>query len=132
MEVASQSSKDMDCGIVELVWDKHSTIWEYDHELYEKYAYFKSSCWPVKFECFHVCCSPRFIRRVVFPICFAFQSKETRLRTVWHDAPEEDILLALSEYGIHQDMLPTAFGGTIQLNPPEWIAQRRAEEMEEL
>lgn len=127
IEVASQEKND----IVTVVWDKESTVWEYDHKLYQKFAYFESSCWPCKFECFHVCCTPKLIARVVFPIFSALQSEQSRTRTIWHDVPESDILSALSAYGITKDMLPTEFGGTIQLNPSEWIAQRRALEMEE-
>ncbi len=130
--MASRANKDIDSGVVELVWDKHSTVWEYDHSLYKQLLEFEASCWPCRFDCYHVCCTPKFIVRVVFPIVSALQSKRCRTRSVWHDVPELEILSALSEYGITGDMLPTEFGGSIQLNPSEWIAHRRAMEMEEI
>jgi hypothetical protein len=49
-----------------------------------------------------------------------------------HDVSENEIVHALSEYGISREMLPTEMGGTVELNPTEWIAQRRAAEMEEI
>jgi hypothetical protein len=59
-------------------------------------------------------------------------SKELRARTLTHDVPESDILPVLSAYGIMPDMLPVAMGGTVVLDQAEWIATRRATEMEEL
>jgi len=131
-EVASQTNHDIDSGVVQIVWGKNSTVWDYDHQLYTKYAKYESSCWPCKFDCFHDCLAPDFICQVVVPIYSAFQSRQSRIRTISHDVPESKILWALSVYGITADMLPTEFGGTIQFDQSEWIAQRRAEEMEEL
>ena len=130
--MASRHNKDIDCGVVKLVWDKNSTVWEYDHWLYKHVLEFEASCWPCRFDCYHVCCTPKFIARVVVPILSALQSKRRRARSVWHDVPEHEILSALAEYGVTDDMLPTEFGGSIQLNPSEWLAQQRAIEMEEL
>jgi len=132
VEVASQTNKDMDSRIVQIVWGKNSTVWEYDHQSCTKYAQYESSCWPCKFDCLHGCLAPDFICRVVVPIYSAFQSRQSRIRTIWHDAPESKIILALSAYGITADMLPTEYGGVIPFNQSEWIAQRRAVEMEEL
>ena len=51
-----------------------------------------------------------------------------------HDVPENEILGALSEYGISKEILPTMMGGGVDLDVwlPTWIAQRRALEMEEI
>ena len=132
IEVASRANKDIDSGVVELVNDKGCTIWEYDHWVYTRFTEFLLTCWPCRFDCFHVFNASEFISRVVVPIICALQSKQSRARTNWHDVPEDDIISALIEYGITGDMLPTEFGGTIQLNPSEWIAHRRSVEMEEL
>ena len=68
----------------------------------------------------------------MIPIVSATQSKQIRVRSIWHAVPDNEILSVLSEYGITGDMVPTELGGTIQLNPSEWIAQQRAMEMEEI
>jgi len=132
VEVASQTNNDLDSGVVQMAWDRNSTVWDYDHQLCTKYAYYESSCWPCKFDCFHGCLLSDFVYRVVIPIYSAFQNKESRVRTIWHNEPESELLSVLSEYGITADMLPTECGGTVKFSQTEWIAQRRAEEMEEL
>jgi hypothetical protein len=60
--------------------------------------------------------------------------KAARCRTLYHDVPASEILGVLADYGILKDMLPTSMGGTIDLDAwqKEWIARRRAIEMEEI
>lgn len=72
------------------------------------------------------------IRRFVLPIIRALAGPWMRAREIVHNVPESEITNALSEYGIEKEMLPTEMGGTVELNVSEWIAQRRALEMEEL
>jgi len=55
-----------------------------------------------------------------------------RSRIAVHDVPENENAEALSDYGIEKHMLPTEMGGSFEFNPSEWIANRRAAEMEEL
>ena len=93
--------------------------------------YFRS-VFPISDYPAHVCSSPNIIRTVIKPIVCALLGKEGRARTIEHDAPEGEILDELSQYGIEKYMLPTQMGGTVQLNLEEWIADRRATEMEEL
>lgn len=59
-------------------------------------------------------------------------SRDWRARTLIHDVPVEDIIGVLSQYGISKDILPTETGGLLQSHQREWIAHRRAIEMEEL
>lgn len=54
-----------------------------------------------------------------------------RSRVQLHDVPETDIAQILCGFGILKDMLPTHMGGTVVLNQREWIASRRAAEMEQ-
>lgn len=65
-------------------------------------------------------------------IIHAFTDKWTRTRTLMHDVPASEIISELSKYGIVESMLPTSMGGTFQLDQAEWIAGRRAAEMEEI
>jgi hypothetical protein len=58
--------------------------------------------------------------------------KEARSRNNIHDLPPEQVANALSSFGISKEMLPTQMGGSIELNLSEWIAKRRAVEMEEI
>jgi hypothetical protein len=129
IEVASQSN----ANIVNLVWDKDSTLFDFDRHLYEKFSFFKYQCWPVKFECRHLCCTRNIAARVLLPVVLAFQSKQWRARFVVHNVPQEEIVSALAEYGITKEMLPSdTFRGTLQFNQSEWIAQRRAAELKEI
>jgi hypothetical protein len=65
-------------------------------------------------------------------IFFFLTDKRSRSRTKFHDVPESEIVESLANYGILHSMLPTAMGGTVQFSQSQWIAQRRAAEMEEL
>ena len=66
------------------------------------------------------------------PIIYALLDRTRRSRLVIHDVGETEILEALSQYSLEKAMLPTQMGGTVELNLEEWIANRRAVEMEEL
>ncbi len=55
-----------------------------------------------------------------------------RTRNTMHDVIPAKLADSLSPFGITKDMLPMHMGGTIQLNPSDWIAERRAIEMEEI
>lgn len=70
------------------------------------------------------------ILRLAKPIIHSFVSKEFRARTLAHSASESDIPQALWKYGIHQ--LPTQMGGNVILDQEDWIADRRAAELEEI
>jgi hypothetical protein len=73
------------------------------------------------------------ILRFAKPIIHSFVSKEFRTRTLSHNAVDErDVLQVLWSYGLQEEMLPTQMGGSIVLDQEEWIANRRAAELEEI
>lgn len=159
-ELAAQECRD-GVGAIQLVWFKGASLFDYDLKVYDNLAYFMSSCFPVKILASHLCCMPRIFARVVKPyvvfaeqcihvlaisslfvlyivslhylsIIHSFMSKDLRARSIMHDVPESELLDVLSNYGINKDMLPTQMGGTLVLDQEEWIAKRRADEMEEI
>jgi len=131
-EVAAQYNTDVKSGVVEVAWDRDSNIFDYDPKIWDRLLTCLHIYGPVKIIAAHICCSPRIIRRLVHPILHALLSPWHRSRTNMHSVPESEIINVLSNYGILREMLPTEMGGTVELNPEEWIAQRRAAEMEEL
>jgi len=131
-EVAAQDDTDVGSGVVEVVWDTDTTIFDYDRKVWDRLLAYLHLYWPVKTIAAHVCCSPRIIHRLVYPALHALLSPWCRSRTKMHDVPESEIINVLSNYGIPKEILPTEMGGTVELNPAEWIAHRRAAEMEEL
>lgn len=66
------------------------------------------------------------------PVMLALMSKEVRSRLQFHDGSEDEVLESLAGYGILKSSLPTEMGGTFVLDQSEWIANRRAAELEEL
>lgn len=66
------------------------------------------------------------------PIAFVIMGKEARTRFRVHDESPHEIAESLSSYGIGKDMIPTQIGGSLQLDPSKWLANRRAIEMEEI
>lgn len=131
IEVASQQNTDIVSGIVEIVWDKESTVWNYDSKVYDRWTYFETHAWPVQITAFHACCPPPFIKRMIYPIMMALTDKRARARTIVHDCAETDILHTLFRYGILRNMLPTAIGGDLVLDQSRWIADRKAAELED-
>ena len=128
----ANENKNIGSGYVCVVWDKNSSFADFDYKVYERIMYYEMNAWPAKLIASHICCTPSFVLRMVKPILFALTDKKTRTRTSLHGVPDIDILGVLSGYGIIEDMLPTEMGGTIELKPSEWIANRRASEMEEI
>ena len=114
------------------MWNRSSTIWEYDHTIHDRINYFQEEAWPVRVAALHVCCSSSFIIRIIKPIMMALKSKSSRCRTLFHNVPESEIVDVLAGYGILASMLPTEMGGTLQFSQSEWIAKRRALELEEI
>ena len=123
-----------DGSFVWIQWAKDRTVWALDRDAMIRIPYYHRSCWPVRKLPVHSCCASVFERKVVGPILMASMGRDGRSRTMIHDVPESEILEALAEYGIVKDMLPTTMGGTIDLDEwlSEFIAQRRAIEMEEI
>ena len=130
VEVLSHDNTDVRSGYVQVVWNKDSTIWDFDLRGYKRLTYFERSCWPVKCMAAHVCCSPRSSLQIIKPIVFAFMKKRIRSRNIIHDVPESDILDVLEDYGILKDRLPTEMGGDLTFSQSEWLANRRAVELE--
>lgn len=131
VEVTASENTHISSGIVQCVWFAGATIWDYDKVL-DRLADFFSNSFPIKVLASHLCCPPKVITRVVVPIVHAFMNKELRARVLVHDVPEKDILQVLSSYGLEKDMLPLEMGGILELSQAEWIANRRAAEMEEI
>jgi hypothetical protein len=117
---------------VVLGWDVNSSVFDFDAALLNPLAHFEKSCWPVKFVARHVCCTSSMVLRIMQPVLMALMDRPSRSRIQVHNVPQSEIANALSRYGIKRSMLPTEMGGTVHLNPFEWIANRRAVEMEEI
>lgn len=95
-------------------------------------VYLATNVWPIGPPTGHTCCPPKILVWLFKPVAFALLGKEARNRNNMHDIPPEQIADALSSFGITKKMLPTQMGGSIVLNPSEWIAKRRAVEMGEI
>ena len=131
--MAVEGNSDIGCSIVGVAWDKGSTIWDYDQKVFDTVLSCLRYAWPIRCAAIHVCCPPICMVRFAFPVIrAAVMDKWLRSRFEIHDVPECEIVQVLAEYGIQSDMLPTHIGGKVQLNQLEWIANRRAIEMEEI
>lgn len=132
IEVAAQESIAVDCGIVQLLWERHTSLFDYDPKMHDAIALYLKTCWPVKMTASHICCPPRIPIKVLKPIMHFMLGKEMRTRVLIHDVPEHEIAQVLSRFGILNDMLPIHMGGTIRLDQQQWMAERRSIEIEEI
>jgi hypothetical protein len=119
-------------GVVFLLLDKESTIWDFDLQLQNRLIDLHRRAWPAKAFPSHVCCPSKAWFRLFEPTVFALMDKERRARIIIHNVPEGEMFASLALYGIEKYMLPTKMGGTVELNVSEWIEMRRAIEMEEI
>jgi hypothetical protein len=126
------ANTDEQSGYIMVTWGKEFTIWNYDGRLYERMTQFDTKCWPVKITARHLCRIPWIVTKIAKPYLYALMDKESRSRMLYHDIPENELLGALSDFGIPMDVLPTDMGGTVRLNQDEWIANRRAAELKEI
>lgn len=111
---------------------KGVTIFDYDQKIVDPLVTFSQTVWPIRSIAVHSCCPSSILLRLIVPVLRGLVNRWFRVRVQIHDIPGSEIAIALAEYGIKRDMLPTELGGTLELNPCEWIARRRAIEMEEL
>ena len=132
VEICLRENDLHDIGLIAIVWEKNSTIWDYDNNFHNRFLYCIRHCWPLKNVPRHICCPPKMLIRILKPILFALVDKEARCRMLVHDVDERDIVEVLARYGIMKHMLPAEMGGTVKLDQVEWIANRRAVEMEEI
>jgi hypothetical protein len=131
MEVVSLQNDDPFSSFVRVAWCKGVTIWDYDR-IYERFAHYEKNCFPVQRAASHVCCPSSFGLKVVKPVLNAVLDKRNRTRVLCHPVSELEILDVLAGYGIPKECLPSEMGGEIPFNQLEWMADRRAAEMEEL
>jgi hypothetical protein len=155
MEVTSRSNTDIGSGFVHVVWDKYSSIRDFDRYLWDRYLRHMTNAWPIKSVAIHSCCTPFIVVRFIKPskssggngetalyfgiflltnlyvVLFALINKDIRSRMVFH-GPESELFNSLSAYGILKSMLPSYMGGDVDMNMTEWIENRRALEMEEI
>jgi len=66
-EVASRKNNDIGRAVVNVSWDKNSTIWGFDRHVGDSFIRLEKTAWPVRVAAVHVCCSPKFIVRVMKP-----------------------------------------------------------------
>lgn len=102
-----------------------------DRHVFLPVVYLATNVWPIRPPSGHTCCPPKALVWLFKPIAFALLGKEARNRNTMHNIPPEQIADELSSFGITKEMLPIQMGGSVQLDPSEWIAKRRAVEMEE-
>ena len=132
VEVAAQESASVEKGCVCVGWDKESTMTDFDPRLFNRLSYFEKHCWPIKIVARHVCCTSSLLLRLMHPVLLALMDKEARSRIQVHNIPETEIIQSLSRFGLRKDSLPNKMGGDIRLDQSEWIASRRAIEMDEI
>ena len=131
VEVAAKEGTDGNADFVFIGWFKNSSLFDFDRKVFGALIYYEKSCLPIKAVGSHACCSPNIVVRMIKPFVDAMMDSRGRTRVMIHDAPENEIVEILAGYGIQKDMLPTTMGGSIELNLCEWIANRRAVELEE-
>lgn len=132
MEVAAEDCTGSESGCVLIGWDLKATIFDFPRQVYDRFIEFEKSCLPIRFVAVHTCCPTSIIIKIMRPVLMSLTDKRTRSRLLLHDVPVSEIVTVLSAFGILPEMLPSVMGGTVELNQLEWIADRRAAELQEI
>lgn len=132
-EVISHYNTDPSGGFITIWWGGNTSIVDFDLKVVEEGTRLDCShCLPAKAMTRHLCALSLFVRKVMKPVVFALMTKEVRARTLEHYVADSNYVEILSEFGITREMLPTEMGGTVNFDQREWVAQRRAIELEEI
>jgi len=81
MEVAAKDNTDIGSGVVLVVWDKHSSILDYERKVWNPFMRFMTLVWPIKNAAIHSCCTPPFVVRLIKPSTYR-DDKEAWFRVV--------------------------------------------------
>lgn len=65
-EKAAQDNTDIAGGIVQLVWCRNASLFDYDMKCIDGWASYLSNCWPIKLLANHICC-PTAIDKIMKP-----------------------------------------------------------------
>lgn len=68
IEVVAEENTDSRNAFVEMVWNKDSSIFDYDRNLHDRCLYFQDNAWPIRCASIYVCCSPPLITRFLTPV----------------------------------------------------------------
>lgn len=131
-EVASQECRDVGSGFVYIGWTKDCSVWDFGAKVYGRLSHYETCCWPIRFVAAHMCGTQNAVSRIMSPVLKALMDRRGRSRMLLHSVTEKETVEVLSPYGIKRHMIPVHMGGTVCLCQKEWLAGRRAAEMEEL
>ena len=92
IEVTAQESSEVSSGIVQILWESDTTLWDYDRMLHDYVADHLKRCWPVKMIACHICCKGAHERKsTMFPKvtlsrCFVDMAfSKTCYRLTWEE-----------------------------------------------
>ena len=132
MECAAQECTDIRSGFVYIGNSKDASVWDFGAKVFARLSHFETKCWPIRFVAAHMCGSSSTLSRIISPVMKALMDRRGRSRMLIHAAQGDELFDVLAEFGILRHMLSVEMGGLVQLDQAEWIAHRRAVEMEEI
>lgn len=110
-------------GFVIIVHPNDSTPEEIQPELIVRTAIIGSVI-PLRWKGLHIC-HPCSSYNKYFPLVKMLAPSEMKDNMVVHFGTGEHVLECLSEHGMCADRIPTALGGTVELDYSKWISDRR-------
>lgn len=67
IETVAQVNNSVDGRIVQILWGKETTMFDYDSKVNDRINFFRDCAWPVRVAAIHTCCSPKFVVRILKP-----------------------------------------------------------------
>ena len=114
-------------GVVFVVFPHHAKMSQIDRGLMKLVTSSIKACLPIRLSAMHICHPPTFFA-MVFPLMKLFMGERLRKRIQVHTGNDEKVLNHIEKFGLTRDTLPTDLGGTVTLNPKEWVQTRLAAE----
>ena len=123
MHVAMEDPGIQANGFVVVVHPNDSTPEQIQPELIVRTAIIGSVI-PLRWKGLHIC-HPCSSYNKYFPLVKMLAPSEMKDNMVVHFGTGEHVLECLSEHGMCADRIPTALGGTVELDYSKWISDRR-------
>lgn len=109
-------------GFVLIVYPKGSK--QIDHELIAKGTAIIGKLMPLRWRGIHIC-HPCSEYNKYFPIVKMLSPHDMKDNIAVHFGTEAHVLKCMASYSLPADRLPTALGGTVDLDYSKWISDRR-------
>lgn len=112
-------------GIIVIVDPQRASYTQFDSTIGKLFMNSMSGVLPLRLSGIHICYPPYFVS-MVLPIVKMFMPERMQKRIRFHSGTTEEVVPVLEQdFGLTPEKLPREIGGTMQVDHPGWLEQRK-------